>query len=169
MMSVRHLELADTIHEVTLEPADEGMVSLCIDDGTPVAVTLPPRGATVFTLRWNERTRRVAVARVGKAIEVSVDGERFVVRPSSPRPTTGGGEAVGGPVRAPMPGKVVELPVAAGDAVARGDTVAVVEAMKLRTSLTAGADGTVKAIYCSVGDQVAAGDTLVEIEEEDDD
>jgi len=68
-----------------------------------------------------------------------------------------------------MPGKVVEIPVAEGDAVTLGDTVAVVEAMKLRTALTAGADGTVKAIHCALGDQVAAGDTLVEIEENPDD
>lgn len=168
-MSIRHLELADTIYEVELEPSDEGMVSLRIDDGAPVPITLPPQGATIFALRWKERTRRVAVMRVGKAIEVSVDGERFVIRPSSPRPTGTSGAATGGPIRAPMPGKVVELLVASGDTVKRGDPVAVVEAMKLRTALNAGANGTVKAVHCVVGDQVAAGDTLVEIEEEDDD
>jgi len=168
-MSVRHLELGDAIHEVSLEPADDGTLLLRIDDGDPVAMPVPPRGATVFPLRTGGRTRRVAVARVGKAVEVSVDGERFVLRPTSPRPAAASGAATGGPVRAPMPGKVVEIPVAEGDAVTLGDTVAVVEAMKLRTALTAGADGTVKAIHCALGDQVAAGDTLVEIEENPDD
>jgi len=163
------MEVGDAVHEVCLEPADDGALTLRIDDGQPIELPAPPRGATVFTVRSESRSRRVAVARTGKAVEVSVDGERFVLRPTSPRASGDAGAAAGGPIRAPMPGKVVELPVAAGDTVTRGDTVVVVEAMKLRTALTAGADGTVGAVHCALGDQVAAGDTLVEIEEDSDD
>ena len=67
-----------------------------------------------------------------------------------------------------MPGKVVEVAVQVGQTVARGDKTVVVEAMKMRSTLTAGLDGTVVAVACAEGDQVTGGQLLVEIEENDD-
>jgi biotin carboxyl carrier protein len=115
----------------------------------------------------------VVVARGGQGVEVSVDGERLVVSRTSGS-AAAGGEAggSGGPIRAPMPGKVVELTVSVGDPVSRGDTLGALEAMKLRTALTAPCDGTVSALGCAVGDQVTGGQMLVDIEPmdgEDDD
>ena len=63
-----------------------------------------------------------------------------------------GGEA--GLVRAPAPAMVVAIPVAAGDQVAEGDVVAIVESMKLETSLRAPAAGRVAEVYADVNTQV---------------
>ncbi len=169
----RTLELAGTVHEVQVQPAgepDDGRVTVVVDDADPVEATLPEDITGPFTLRMggnhvSGRRLRVAVVRDGNTVEVSVDGRRFVLRPTARATGQATVADTGGPVRAPMPGKVVELPVAVGDRVEAGDPVAVVEAMKLRSSLPATATGTVSSIPCEVGEQVNAGQVLVEIEE----
>lgn len=160
----RDLEIDGVAHRVDIQPTPQGSaVEVSIDGGEPLQAEIPPSDAEVFAMPWGKGKVRVAVARVGATVEVAVDGERFVVAPASPR-AAAREEGSAGPVRAPMPGKVVELPVAVGDRVARGDKVVVIEAMKLRTSLEAGADGTVAALGCALDDQVTSGQVLVEIE-----
>ncbi|WP_375209039.1 ATP-binding protein [Hyphomonas jannaschiana] len=69
----------------------------------------------------------------------------------------------GDSVSAPMPGKVLSISVKAGADVKRGDTVAVMEAMKMEHALTAPRDGVVEAVTGKVGDQVSEGDVLVQL------
>ena len=77
-----------------------------------------------------------------------------------------GGEA--GLVRAPAPAMVVAIPVAAGDEVAEGDVVAVVESMKLETALRAPAAGRVAEVFADVNTQVESGAKLLRIEPDPD-
>jgi 3-methylcrotonyl-CoA carboxylase alpha subunit len=63
-----------------------------------------------------------------------------------------------------MPATVVRLPVAVGDAVTKGQTVLVLEAMKMELPLRAAHDGAITAINCAQGDLVQPGVILVEIE-----
>jgi len=162
----RHLEIDDRVMEITVDPDDDG-ATVCIDDGEAEDISLPAC-ADRYALRWGGRTWLVTTRREGNAVEVAVDGARFRVTPTAGRPA-GAAAGAAGPVKSPMPGKVVELTAVVGAAVARGDVVAVVEAMKLRTSLTAGCDGVVTAVQCALDDQVTAGQVLVEIEEGTDD
>jgi biotin carboxyl carrier protein len=67
-------------------------------------------------------------------------------------------------IRAPMPGKVVKIAAAEGDAVEKGRTVVVVEAMKMEHPLTAAGAGTVKKILCREGQNVDADQPLAEVE-----
>jgi acetyl/propionyl-CoA carboxylase alpha subunit len=67
-------------------------------------------------------------------------------------------------VSPPMPATVTAIFVAAGDAVARGDRVVAVNAMKTETVLESPRDGSVRAVYCTVGQLVRPGQVLVEIE-----
>ncbi|MDP3801578.1 acetyl/propionyl/methylcrotonyl-CoA carboxylase subunit alpha [Brevundimonas sp.] len=67
-------------------------------------------------------------------------------------------------VVSPMPGLVVAIPVAVGQEVKTGETVAVIEAMKMQNILKAERDGVVKTVSASAGDPVAADDVLVEFE-----
>ena len=69
-----------------------------------------------------------------------------------------------GGLQAPMPGRVLALSAAVGDKVTRGQSLLVLEAMKMEHRMTAPADGTVRAIKVAVGDQVANGAVLIEIE-----
>ena len=72
---------------------------------------------------------------------------------------------VGGtPVTAPMPGMIVKYEKKVGDAVSKGDTVVILEAMKMENALPAPTDGTIKAINFGDGDSVAKNDVLAVIE-----
>jgi 3-methylcrotonyl-CoA carboxylase alpha subunit len=65
---------------------------------------------------------------------------------------------------APMPGNVIALPVGVGDEVRDGDTLVVIEAMKMEHSIVAPDNATVKEIFYQVGDQVVEGDQLIKLE-----
>ena len=70
----------------------------------------------------------------------------------------------GGRLTAPMPGKVVSFAVKAGDAVKKGQPLAVMEAMKMEHTIAAPADGTVAELLYAPGDQVAEGAELLKIQ-----
>ncbi|MFJ6023594.1 acetyl-CoA carboxylase biotin carboxylase subunit [Brevundimonas sp. NPDC092305] len=65
-------------------------------------------------------------------------------------------------ILSPMPGLVVAIPVTVGQEVKSGETVAIIEAMKMQNILKAERDGVVKAVSAKAGDPVAADDVLVE-------
>ena len=67
-------------------------------------------------------------------------------------------------VRAPLPGKIIDLKVKPGDSVSKGQRLLVLEAMKMEHTLSAPADGTVKSVRYAVGEQVPEGADLVEFE-----
>jgi biotin carboxyl carrier protein len=62
-----------------------------------------------------------------------------------------------------MPGQVIAVPVAAGDAVSRGQTLIVLEAMKMELRVAAPHDGTVEKVLVSVGEVVERGQPLAEV------
>ena len=63
-------------------------------------------------------------------------------------------------INAPMPGKIVDVKVKVGDAVKKGQTVLVLEAMKMENDIVAPEDGTVASINAAVGSAVEAGETI---------
>ena len=65
-------------------------------------------------------------------------------------------------IKAPMPGLIVGVTVQPGDVVSKGDSVLVLEAMKMENLLKAPGDGTVKAIKVTKGDRVEKGQVLIE-------
>ena len=126
--------------------------------------------------------------RVQREIDVEVDGRRHRVRmwvpERVPAPTTPGGSAprvrtpsprsappvaatgarADGAVVAPMQGTVIDVLVAVGDQVEAGQSVCVLEAMKMETNVTAASPGRVTEVAVGPGDTVAHGDTLVVIQ-----
>ena len=70
----------------------------------------------------------------------------------------------GDSVSSPMPGLVVKIPIAVGDSIKSGTTLAIVEAMKMQNELRAPRDGIVKKINFKEGDQVDALQPIVELE-----
>lgn len=79
--------------------------------------------------------------------------------PAAPKQASGAGTAI----TAPLPGTITSIEVKEGDAVKAGQTVIVMEAMKMANNITAECDGTVKAILVQQGAQVQSGDALIEI------
>jgi acetyl-CoA/propionyl-CoA carboxylase biotin carboxyl carrier protein len=84
-------------------------------------------------------------------------------RRSSSGRSTGGGVG-NGQVAVPMQGTIVKVVVAVGDAVATGDTVCVLEAMKMENDVVADISGSVTEVKVAVGDSVGSGDVVVVIE-----
>jgi biotin carboxyl carrier protein len=100
---------------------------------------------------------------------VDVDGERHAIQVEEESRylirTRGGQNPDRGQVlKAPMPGKVTLIEVAVGQAVAPGDGLIVLEAMKMENEFKAQVAGTVKEIRVAVGQPVNPGDVLVVIE-----
>ena len=67
-------------------------------------------------------------------------------------------------ILAPIAGKVLSIRVAVGDTVTKGQTVAVIEAMKLENEIQSAYDGKVKQIVVSAGDDVRNKDVLIVLE-----
>lgn len=74
-----------------------------------------------------------------------------------------GAPGAGAPVKAPLPGVVANILVSVGQAVKKGETVLVLEAMKMENNITAEADGKITGICVAAGDSVMEGTTLVTI------
>lgn len=82
---------------------------------------------------------------------------------SAPTTKPAAAAASGKPVVAPLPGTINEIKVKVGDKVNAGDTVVVLEAMKMQNNIDAETSGTIASINVNKGDAVMEGDTLVTI------
>ena len=87
-----------------------------------------------------------------------------VLELQDPLAHAGAGHSEGGRLTAPMPGKLVSFAVKAGDAVTKGQALAVMEAMKMEHTIAAPADGVVQELLYAPGDQVAEGAELIRME-----
>ncbi len=162
------ISLAGRTHEVAIDAA--GRVTI---DGHPRAATLVPTGApdgfalTLDTATLPLRAHRRApgrweIALGGRAIAAEVLDERQ----ARIRALSGGqgGEDRVKPLLAPMPGLVVQVAVQEGDDVAAGDTVLIVEAMKMENELRAAAAARVTRVRVAPGEAVEKGQLLIEFE-----
>lgn len=150
----------------------QNMATLEFRDGETSVSVHVVHGADQVLLRLpNEQTVDLETAKGGWSAHVSgnmffaaAEGtqirlERIVaVEEASDRAGASGG------LNAPMPGKVVRVMVSAGDQVARGQTLMVLEAMKMEHAITASGEGQVAAVFFAEGDQVAEGAELLQLE-----
>jgi len=106
----------------------------------------------------------------GEIYRATVEGHtfEFIIPDSKGGPVRkrggSGGRKRSGTVSASMPGKVVTVEVKVGDAVEEGETILILEAMKMQNEVTAPISGTVTAIHCEDGVNVEANVPLVVIE-----
>jgi 3-methylcrotonyl-CoA carboxylase alpha subunit len=94
-------------------------------------------------------------------VTVYADGISHTLRIIDPLSAAGVVEPAAGRVLAPMPGKVLEVLVSPGQAVARGAVLLVLEAMKVQMRITAPGEGTIAAVYSQAGDLVEDGAELI--------
>lgn len=100
----------------------------------------------------------------GEARHIFTPRGAAVLQLQDPLAHAGEGHSEGGRLTAPMPGKVVSFAVKAGDAVTKGQALAVMEAMKMEHTIAAPADGVVQELLYAPGDQVAEGAELIRME-----
>lgn len=136
------------VHSIAVRELGGGRLQVEQAGAEPVTLQLPQRGVhcvAVGPRRWHWQTG-------------GVDGW---VEDASWEPATRAGAAGGvTELRAPFNGKVVALPVAAGQALTAGDTVVVIESMKLEHSLASPAAATVAELLVAPGQQVSPGQVL---------
>ncbi|CAN5831015.1 acetyl/propionyl/methylcrotonyl-CoA carboxylase subunit alpha [soil metagenome] len=121
--------------------------------GSRLQVDLPG-GRNTYTVHMTDE--RIWIGR---------DGQAWVLDEEDLAAAARGGPTAdsGGVLVAPMPGSVAALSATVGDSVAAGQTLVVVEAMKMEHPLTAPFDGTVAAVHVTAGQQVGMEDPLVEV------
>ena len=131
-------------------------------DGRAFALEVEAVAPAVFVVRNGDSVHTLHCVRQGEEIHLAWKGVAYRLveegegRRTSQRHHPGGLEA-------PMPGKVIKVSVSVGDAVAKGQEILVVEAMKMENAIRAPRDGRVAKIAAKVGDMVAPGVTLVEL------
>ena len=114
--------------------------------------------ARLLTKPGEDGSQAYEIQFAGQRFEVTVEDEREKALAGSVKSAHDAGEAR---VRAPMPGLVIGVPVEVGASVLRGQTVVVLEAMKMENDLAAPKAGTIKEIKVSRGQTVNQGDVLV--------
>jgi acetyl/propionyl-CoA carboxylase alpha subunit len=100
----------------------------------------------------------------GGDVVVFSEGAASRLSAHQPVEAAGAGALLDGAVLTPMPGRIVAVAVTTGEAVTAGQTLVVLEAMKMEHALTASAEGRVKELRVAVGDQVSEGTVAVRLE-----
>ena len=136
----------------------------CTLDGVAARVRLASSALPIAELEIDGRRRTFRVTPgPGQTVYVQ-DARGEIVLEELPRfPEPEAVEVAAGGYAAPMPGKVLDVRVQAGDAVTKGQALLTMEAMKMEHLVTASADGVVSEVRVSVGQQVEAGQVLMVI------
>ena len=104
---------------------------------------------------------RVIALNHGNTIAIFIGGESWRLEVIDPLAPLADADIHAGRLSAPMPGRVVQLLVAAGDAVRQGQALIVIEAMKMEHTIAAPRDGTIEIVRYAVGDLVEEGAELI--------
>lgn len=153
-------------HEVEIATKPDGSVAASVG-GKPVALDVVAFSERELSVRVGARVLDLTVEGAPPQLGVVASGARTYVPVESERSRVAGRAAGGGSaaksreVRAPMPGRVVKLFVAEGDAVEAGQPVAIVEAMKMENEVKAKGAGTVAKVHAQAGATVEANALLV--------
>ena len=108
---------------------------------------------------------KIAVMMRGRLFEAQVLDERAMLLLQR----RGGQPSGSGEINAPMPGLIVEVSVESGQTVQQGETLIILESMKMQNELKSPVDGVVGSIHVSAGQAVNKNDLLVEIQPPTDD
>jgi oxaloacetate decarboxylase alpha subunit len=130
------------------EPAPSAELPAVAANASPATGAPPSTEPSVYTVRVNGKPFTV---------EVAVGGEVLSAIPAPMLSTAGTGE----PVNAALAGTVVKVLVSPGQHVTEGETVLVLEAMKMEADVSAPKTGVIETISVAAGDAVGLGDTLL--------
>ena len=160
-MSVR-IALADgEAHDVEL--VRSGEESTIWIDGTAHPIRTRSDGAQA-EMTVDDRTERIFLARERDTVFVHAFGRAWRLEVTDPVEQSLASATGSDAATAPMPGTVVEIAVAAGDDVRAGQPLAVIESMKMQTTITAWRAGRVARVVLAAGDTFDTGAPLVVLE-----
>ncbi|MBD5224896.1 MAG: biotin/lipoyl-binding protein [Bacteroidales bacterium] len=133
------------VYKVGIGDIDHGIAEVEVN-GTPYKVEIEQKTTAV----------KVSAPKAAPAPRTA-SGEKVIAKPA-PKATAGGT-----PVKAPLPGVVLDINVTVGQEVKAADTVVTLEAMKMENAIKAGVDGKVASVNVAKGDSVLEGAVLVTI------
>ncbi|MCB1704289.1 MAG: acetyl-CoA carboxylase biotin carboxylase subunit [Halioglobus sp.] len=153
----------DTVHDLSVIPQGDAHYRVCDSDNTAVIELVSMADGTAHVaIDEVQHLARYHLPEAGR-LHLSIDGRaaqyRDMIRLDGIQDQASGS----GRIVAPMHGLLLEVLVATGDTVAPGQTLAVLEAMKMHYEIVADAAGEVAAVMALAGTQVAADDLLIEI------
>lgn len=135
-----------TVYKVGIGDIDHGIAEVEVN-GTPYKVEIEQKSAPSVKV---SSPKPAAAPR-------TASGEKVIAKPAAKA------AAGGTPVKAPLPGVVLDINVTVGQEVKSADTVITLEAMKMENAIKAGVDGKVASISVAKGDSVLEGAVLITI------
>ena len=170
-------------YKVTLDEKPFDVNVKMLDEGGVLVVTVGDQSFTMKPISTDEGTWIVndlstdhsvkILNRAGKSVSLEINGEehhigwervRKVEAVKKTSTAAQGGVRVPGGIYPPMPGKITDVRMKVGDSVKQGETVCILEAMKMFNELKADSSGTIKEVNVEVGSMVTTNDLLVLIE-----
>ena len=152
------LDYNETSYAVTLAESDNNFTVSVNDQST--SFTLAAITESACTIVSNNLRRRCTFAKQDTTVYLDDGNGHFIFTDVTHMPAAAGGSG-SGQVKASMDGAIVDVLVKAGDVVAVGQTLVVLEAMKMEHQLKAGISGVVEAVNAAVGQQVKSKQMLV--------
>lgn len=169
------IHIGDRVADVTLVSKDGNKVQFLID-GVPydVDIVMAENGSCSILHEGNSYNAELIRSENGKNYTVNTFFRSYNVdivdsQAKYLRMRKGGEEKQDDKIIAPMPGKVVKIPVKVGDQLKAGDIVVVLEAMKMQSNYKVNSDCTVREILVQEGDSVNSNQVLLtlDIQKED--
>lgn len=132
--------------------------AVAINEVCDTAAKVTVNGAE-YTVEWEKPVEEKPVVKVQP-----VAAKPTAAPAPAAQPATAAAPAGGHSIKTPLPGVIIDVKVNVGNTVAKGQTVVVLEAMKMENNINADRDGKVVAIQVAKGDTVADGAVLVVLE-----
>lgn len=172
MSSRFHFEHDGRLHTVQVDRAGDGW-TVSVGDGDEariytVSALASERGRLALDVNGIRHLAHVAPGQ-GKHRDqrfVAVDGATWtlsVAQPGARRQRSSRDARGDGSLTAGMPGQVLDVLVRVGDVVEQGQTLVLLEAMKMELRITAPQAGTISGVFCQAGETVDRGQRLVEM------
>jgi biotin carboxyl carrier protein len=144
-------------HDISVDELDEGTYDVHVGDELfEVTVTHDEDGGVECTLDGSS----YQIKREGRSLRVDDEPVDVAVGDLA-QASLGAGAGASGELKPPMPGEIVEVLVEEGDEVTSGQTLIVLEAMKMQNDINAPGDAVVEEVLVAEGDSVGEEDTLV--------
>lgn len=115
---------------------------------------------TEYNVEWEKPAEEKPVVKVQPVVAKPA----AMTVAAAPAAATTAAPANGNAIKTPLPGVIIDVKVAVGDTVKKGDTIVVLEAMKMENNINADRDGKIVSVHVKKGDTVADGAALAVIE-----
>ena len=160
----RRYDLGEQTYDVSLVPLSVGEYEVTVNDQTHHVRITDMGDSHVITEIDGLAHRYHYHDEAPATLYLSSDKLSMMLADSTRIPPEAQDAAGGGTITAPMHGQLLSIDVAAGDAVQKGQRIAVLEAMKMQHEIIAPGDGCVVEVAASAGKQIGAGDVIMMLE-----